>query len=294
MRLGKTLKRETPDKRVVFERRMVGLVQMLALDQNRCTGCRDCETICPGGAISSSEAIVENGSLKEPIRMDIDPDLCHFCGQCAIICPTKALLWQENQEVIPTLISTGIFPILKEDIDVQIEKCNVDCHLVCAESCPVEALTVKVYHDTDTHEDKITHVEVDKTRCFYCHKCEQACPYDSIRVRSAREGIAIFAPENCLEGCYACTEVCPSGALHLENEQVRLNETSCIFCCACQNVCPVDKALEIRREKIRHYPIGSQLWVEMEGKLVSKAAKARLMEETASRKRERAFQTRID
>lgn len=131
MRLGKTHKKITPDNTLILERRMVRLAQMLVLDQNKCTGCRDCQIICPTEAISSSEAIVEDGSLKEPIRMEIDPDLCNFCGQCAIICPIKAVLWRENQEVIPTLISNGTFPILEEGIDIQIEKCNVDCQLVC-------------------------------------------------------------------------------------------------------------------------------------------------------------------
>jgi 4Fe-4S ferredoxin len=175
MRLGKTVKKKTPDKRVILERHMIGLVQMIALDQNKCTGCRDCQTICPTEAISSSEPIVEKGSLKTPIRMDIDPDLCHFCGQCAIICPTKAFSWRENQEEIPNLISNGIFPVLKEDINIQTEKCKADCRLVCETSCPVEAIKVKTQQDPNTREEIITAVEVDKIKCFYCHKCELAC-----------------------------------------------------------------------------------------------------------------------
>jgi 4Fe-4S ferredoxin len=294
MRLGKTIKRRTPDRKVILERRMIGLTQILALAQDRCVGCRDCETICPTEAISSSDAIVENGSLLVPIRMDIDPDLCLFCGQCAIICPTKAILWQENGEVIPALISNGTFPVFDEGIDIQVEKCKLDCDLACEKSCPVQAVTVVTGSDTDTHEDKVIKVEVEKTRCFYCHRCEQACPYDSIEVHSARQGIATFSPERCPKGCYACTEICPSGALHLENGQVKLDEAYCMFCGACQNVCPVDKALEIRPEKIRHYPVRSRLWVDTEGKLVSKARKARLMDEVASRKRKRAFRTRIN
>lgn len=294
MRLGKTVKRKTPDKRVVLERQMIGMTQGLILDQNRCIGCRDCQVICPSEAISSSEPIVEKGALKEPIRMDIDAGLCHFCGQCAIICPTKAIAWRENQEVIPAVISLGIFPVLKEDIQVEIEKCLVDCQLACAKSCPVEAIEVKVHRDPDTQKDTIADVEVDKLQCFYCHKCEKACPYDAIRVDCSRDGIVIFSPENCPEGCYACTEICPSDALCLESGQVTLNEKHCIFCRACQNVCPVDKAIEIRREKIRHYPVRSQLWIEIQGKLVSLSAKVRLMNESASRKRGRAYKTRID
>jgi formate hydrogenlyase subunit 6/NADH:ubiquinone oxidoreductase subunit I len=294
MRLGKTVKKKTPDQQVILERRMIGLVQMLALDQNKCTGCRDCQMICPSEAISSSEPIVEKGSLKKPIRMDIDPNLCHFCGQCVIICPTKAFLWRENQQEIPSLISNGIFPVFKEEINIQTEKCQADCRLVCETSCPVDAIKVKTHQDPDTQEEKITAVEVDKIKCFYCHKCELACPYHAIKVDCARDGIVIFSPVNCPQGCYACSEICPSGALHLENERVKLDESACIYCRSCQNVCPVDSALEIKREKIRHYLVRSQLWVEIQGKLVSKSAKGRLMEEIASNKRSRAFRTRID
>jgi len=294
MRLGKTAIKKTPDHRLVLERRMIGLVQTLTLDQYRCTGCLDCQAICPREAISSTDPVVELGALKTPISIDIDPDLCHFCGQCAIICPTKAFLWRENQEKTPGLISNGIFPVLREKIHIQTDKCKVDCGLVCASGCPVEALKVKVNRDLNTGEEKISAVEVDKIACFYCHKCEQACPYDAIRVDCSRCGIAIFSPQYCPQGCCACTEICPSGALHVENERVKLDESVCIYCRSCQNVCPVDKALEIKREKIRHYPVCSQLWVEIQAKLVSGPARARLMEEIALGKRDRAFRTRID
>jgi 4Fe-4S ferredoxin len=294
MRLGKTAKTKTLDHRVVLERQMIGLVQTLSLDQNKCTGCRDCQVICPREAISSTDPVVEKGILKTPIRMDIDPDLCHFCGQCAIVCPTKAFFWRENQEEIPGLISSGIFPVLQEEINIQTDKCKVDCGSVCASSCPVDAVTVKIYRDPDTGEEKIAAVEVDKIACFYCHKCEQACSYDAIRVDCSRYGIVIFSPQYCPQGCYACTEICPSGALHVENERVRLDESACIYCRSCQNVCPVDEALEIKREKIRHGPVCSHLWVEIQAKLVSGPAKARLIEEIALRKRDRAFRTRID
>jgi len=294
VRLGKTIKKRTPDQRVILERQMIGLVQTLILDQNRCTGCRDCQVICPREAISSTAPIVEKGTLKEPIRMDIDPGLCNYCGQCAIICPTKAFSWRENNEVVPSLISNGTFPVLKEEINIQTQKCKVDCRSVCATSCPVDALTVKIQHDPDTGKETIAAVDVDNMLCFYCHKCEQACPYDAIEVDCARDGIVIFSPQNCPPGCYACSQICPSGALRLKNERVELDESICIYCRSCQNVCPVDSALEVKRERIRHGPVCSHLWVEMQAKLISGFTKIRLMEEVAWRKRDRAFRTRID
>lgn len=294
MRLGRTVKKKTPDQRMILERQMIGLAQTLILDHNKCTGCRDCEVICPREAISSTAPVVENGALKEPIRMDIDPDLCNYCGQCVIVCPTRAFSWRENDESVPSLISNGTFPVFKDEINIQTQKCRVDCRLVCATSCPVDALTVKIQRDPDTGEETVAAVEVDYMVCFYCHKCERACPYDAIKVDCARDGIVIFSPQNCPPGCYACSQICPSGALRLENARVELDESLCIYCRSCQNVCPVDSALEIKRERIRHYPVRSHLWAEVQAKLISESAKVRLLEEAALHKRDRAFRTRID
>jgi len=294
MRLGKTTRRRTPENQIILERHMIGLIQVLALDLNRCVGCRDCQVLCPTKAISSSEPVVESGALQRPIRPDVDPGLCHFCGQCAVLCPTKALSWRENDQLVPELVSNGMLPLLEESIDIRIEKCNADCRLVCQTSCPVDALQVEIESDPDAPPGTITAVNVDRARCFYCHKCERACPYGAITVSSARDGIVLLSPADCPEGCQACTEICPSGALYLENGRVELAEALCIFCRACQNVCPVDRALEIKRERIRHSPVRSQLWVEIQAKLVSESAKLRLLEETAMRKRDRAYRTRID
>jgi Fe-S-cluster-containing hydrogenase component 2 len=106
--------------------------------------------------------------------------------------------------------------------------------------------------------------------------------------------MVLFRPEACPAGCHACADICPSNALHREDGGVRLRERLCIFCGACRNVCPVEGALEIRRERIAHHPVRSHLWTEMQGKLVSREAKLRLMEDIARRKRQRAFRTRID
>jgi len=103
-----------------------------------------------------------------------------------------------------------------------------------------------------------------------------------------------LTPDGCPDGCHACADICPSGALYVETGRVELEETLCIFCRACQNVCPAERALEVRRERVRHHPVRSQLWDETQARLISASARLRFLEESGSAKRERAFRTRID
>jgi 4Fe-4S ferredoxin len=273
---------------------MVGVSQRLVLDGGSCVGCRDCQVVCPAEAVTSSEPLLNAGGLLKPVTVDLDEQKCHFCGQCAVICPTKAISWRENDEEEPAVQRRAILPRLGEEVTVDVGKCSPNCLLACEKSCPVKALRVFVESEGDPSETRITAVEVERNRCFYCHKCEEACPYKAISVRHARQGMVLFRPEACPAGCYACADICPSNAMRREDGVVRLQERLCIFCGACRNVCPVDLALEIKRERIAHHPVSSHLWTEMQGKLVSKEAKLRLMEDIARRKRQRAFRTRID
>ena len=292
MRLGKTKKTKTVDGNLFLERRMIGLEQFLCIDRQKCCGCGDCEKVCPTEAVSSIAAVVENGTVRKRVAVDVDPKDCTFCGTCAVICPTKAIAWRENEQTVPNVITKEILPALDETIEVRVDRCRIECQLACESACPVNAVEIR----TETIEDKerIIEVRVDREHCVYCGKCEPACPFDLISVRSARSGLVSFKPEHCPDSCRACTEVCPTGALHLQDAQVQLDEACCIYCRACTVVCPVEEALDVKRERIRGMPLSSQLWVELQGKLVSTAARIRLVRENAARKRERAFRTRID
>lgn len=292
MRLGKTEKSQFADGSLSLQRRMIELEQTLFIDLQRCCGCLDCKKICPTEAVSASDPVVEEGTVMMHITIDVDPETCIFCGQCAMICPTKAISWRENEKTVPNVITGGILPSLDESIEISVKECLIDCKLACQSVCPVDALDVKSERVDD--EERIVDVLIDRNRCFYCKKCEPACPYRLISVKSARMGLISFDPRHCPPHCRACTDVCPSGAIHLKDGRVEVDETICIYCLSCSIVCPEDKALEVKREKIQGLPLRSQLWVEMQGKLVSPEARIRLIRENATEKRKRAFRTRID
>lgn len=51
------------------------------LDQNLCTGCGECITACPTGALAQV-----NGKAAL-----VFPDLCTYCAACESICPVGAI-----------------------------------------------------------------------------------------------------------------------------------------------------------------------------------------------------------
>ena len=54
------------------------------VDKEKCIGCRDCEGVCPVGAIT----IVDGKS-------QIDPEKCIKCHTCEGICPVEAIKIEE-------------------------------------------------------------------------------------------------------------------------------------------------------------------------------------------------------
>lgn len=54
------------------------------LNEDMCTACRTCETVCPSGAIEISA--VEGGFIHK-----VWHNSCCFCGNCAYFCPTGAI-----------------------------------------------------------------------------------------------------------------------------------------------------------------------------------------------------------
>ncbi|MCF8024500.1 MAG: 4Fe-4S binding protein [Desulfobacteraceae bacterium] len=294
MNLGKTEKQISPSGKLSLRRRMLSLEQELILDRQKCCGCMDCQTICPTDAVSSTEPVVEEGRVREPIRMDIDPGKCIYCGLCMIVCPAKSITWRENENTMPTVMIEEILPPLDEGVDVQVADCRSECELACQAACPADAITVKTENSPENGGSRIIDVEVDPERCFYCGRCMVACPYECISVRKSRQGIVIFSPEHCPLGCQACADVCPSGALELREGHIVLEESFCIYCRACTHVCPESRALEVKRDRIRGGLPHSHLWMEVQGKLVSVQAKAHLVEDQTAEKRARAFRTRID
>jgi formate hydrogenlyase subunit 6/NADH:ubiquinone oxidoreductase subunit I len=60
---------------------MVSPLQLPALDETRCTGCRDCVDTCPTKCLAMMRAVAW---LPRPRD-------CISCGLCVLLCPVDAL-----------------------------------------------------------------------------------------------------------------------------------------------------------------------------------------------------------
>jgi heterodisulfide reductase subunit A len=65
--------------------------QRAEVDDQRCSGCRQCESVCPAGAIVMKKAADHRRGATRWVAY-VNPSQCVACGACAMTCPSKAIL----------------------------------------------------------------------------------------------------------------------------------------------------------------------------------------------------------
>jgi heterodisulfide reductase subunit A-like polyferredoxin len=61
------------------------------VSEDRCSGCRQCESVCPAGAIVMKQLADYRRGTKRWVAY-VSPSQCVACGACAMSCPSKAIL----------------------------------------------------------------------------------------------------------------------------------------------------------------------------------------------------------
>ncbi|MBN1249597.1 MAG: 4Fe-4S binding protein [Anaerolineae bacterium] len=291
MKRGSTLKRRT-DTELVLERKMVTHHDVLRWDLERCVGCQLGPQVCPKDALTHTGGKVVEGRLGSKLLVDVDPEKCIFCGMCAVMCPVNAISLTLNGEPsIPVQVYEA-FPYLTESNEFDRDLFNWDYKDFVIENCPTDVISYDEEADT---------LVVDDAHCIRCRQCEVASD-GAFTVQQPWEGTVVLRREACIEGCFACADICPTRALHINDEgELVLADYYCIKCGACVQICPVEPIIEehevtlqsqgvtytktlkrvanadelpiwVERWRVRHTPVQSGAWVEALAKLADEKA----------------------
>jgi len=277
---GKTQKR-ADEREIVLERAMVTRHYIMTWDLDRCVGCQIGPLVCPKDAVIHVESEIVDGRLAKKPSVDIDPDKCVLCGMCEVMCPKNAITMTINGERENPVLTYEAFPDLIQSTTFDKERFDWGRKDFVINNCPTNVISYDGAQDT---------LVVDDEHCIRCRQCEVASD-GAFRVVQPWQGKVELRSEKCVAGCLACADICPTRALHINDEgELVLADYYCIKCGACMQVCPVRPEYEeyevtvesqgvtktvvhqrvtnanelpvwVERWRVRHQPVQSAAWI---------------------------------
>jgi ferredoxin len=242
---GLTKKYVQPDS-IVLERPMVTRHYRMEWNLDFCVGCQIGPAVCPKDAILHVDGVVENGRLIKKPTIDVDADKCVFCGICAIMCPKNAISMTINDEPEIPVLGLEAFPNLIQSTTFDRDQFDWSKKDFVINNCPTHVISYDEQQDT---------MLVDDDHCIRCRQCEVASQ-GAFQVVQPWQGSVTLNTEKCAEGCLACADICPTRALHIdEQNQLVLADYYCIKCGACMQVCPIKAEYEETEDTFEAYGV---------------------------------------
>lgn len=234
-----------------------------SVDYSRCVACGNCIDKCKFGALAYSmkKAGKKSEPVAEPRQESVDEGKRSFLLATALV--TTAAMAQEKKKVDGGLaeIKEKLAPVRQTPITPpgSLSASNMQKHCtacqLCVSECPNGVLRpssdlMKLMQPTMSYERGYCRPE--------CTRCAEVCPAGAIKPISLDEkssiqiGHAVFIKKNCVavnDGveCGNCARHCPVGAIEMvqldeEDDESpfvpAVNESRCIGCGACENLCP--------------------------------------------------------
>jgi 4Fe-4S ferredoxin len=281
-------------KAIQLERSMVTRHYIMEWDLDRCVGCQIGPLVCPKEAVIHVEGEITDGRLTRKPSIDIDTEKCVLCGMCQIMCPKNAVTMTINGKVEIPVLEYGAFPELVQSTKFDGELFDWDRKEFVIDNCPTDVIS---------YDDKRDTMDVDQTHCIRCRQCEVASD-GAFQVVQPWQGEVRLYRDRCVEGCLACADICPSRALHIDDQgELALADYYCIKCGACMQVCPIkaeyeeyettfesqgiqktvvhqrvtnisDLPIWVERWRVGHTPVQSAAWIEALTKMADEKAGA--------------------
>jgi formate hydrogenlyase subunit 6/NADH:ubiquinone oxidoreductase subunit I len=290
---GKSFKTRT-DQKITLERPMVTRHYLMTWDLERCVGCQMGPTVCPKEALTHIDGEIVDGRMVTPPSVDVDPDLCVMCGICVEVCPVHAIDIQINGKQENPVLAYEAFPEIRGHLTFDRDAFDFSLKDFVINNCPTNIISYDAEKDT---------MAIQYEDCIRCRQCEVASD-GAFKVTQRWEGSVELHREKCIEGCLACADVCPTRALHIDDEgELVLADYFCIKCGACMHACPIqpefeeveftfesqgltlsrsyknlanedDLAIKVERWRVNHTPVQSAAWIEALRKLADDKASA--------------------
>ena len=289
-----TTQKIVTEHEITLERAMVTRHYIITWDLDRCVGCQIGPLVCPKESVIHVDGEIVDGRLAKKPSVDIDPDTCVLCGMCEVMCPKNAVTMTINGQRENPVLVYGAFPDLIQATTFDKEKFDWSRKDFVIDNCPTEVIIYDEAKDT---------LVVDDEHCIRCRQCEIASD-GAFQVAQPWQGRVELRREKCVEGCLACADICPTRALHIDEDgELVLADYYCIKCGACMQVCPIKPEHEeyeftfesqgvtktiirqritnaeelpvwVERWRVRHQSVQSAAWIEALNKMADDKAGA--------------------
>ena len=103
-------KKTKTEHEITIARQMVTRNYLMRWDLDRCVGCQIGPIVCPKGALTHVEAVLEDGHIVKRSSVDVDEKKCVNCGVCVVSCPTHAISLTINGKAEIPVIEYGAYP----------------------------------------------------------------------------------------------------------------------------------------------------------------------------------------
>jgi len=290
---GKSFKTRTEDE-MTLVRPMITRHYVMKWDLDRCVGCQMGPTVCPKEALTHLDGEIVDGRMVTPPSVDVDPEKCVYCGICVETCPVHAIEMKVNGKNEIPVLTYEAYPEIRGHLTFDKDEFDFSLKDLVIDNCPTQIIS----YDEENHTMAIKYED-----CIRCRQCEIASN-GAFKVTQRWEGSVELHRERCVEDCFACADVCPTRALHINDEgELVLADYYCIKCGACMHVCPIKPefeeeeftfesqgltlsrtrqilknedalAIKVERWRVNHKPAKSAAWIEALRKLADDKASA--------------------